>query len=75
VVAELAERLAADDGRIAYSTVEVAHMLGVSPATIRDARLRGELQAVRVGRKCRFTRQHVMDYLARRTWQRKNGKI
>ena len=37
VVAELADRLAGDDGRIAYSTAEVAHMLGVSP-TIREER-------------------------------------
>jgi excisionase family DNA binding protein len=74
VVAELADRLAADDGRMAYSTAEVAGMLDVSPVTIRDARLRGELEAVRVGRKCRFTRKQVMDYLARRTWQPKSGR-
>jgi excisionase family DNA binding protein len=74
VVAELADRLAADDGRMAYSTAEVAQMLGVSPATVRDARLRGELQAVRVGRKCRFTRQQITDYLVRRTWQPKNAR-
>jgi excisionase family DNA binding protein len=72
VVAELADRLAADDGRIAHSTAEVAQMLGVTPATIRDARLRGELEAVRVGRKCRFTKHQIMDYLARRTWQPKD---
>jgi excisionase family DNA binding protein len=69
VVAQLGDRLVPDDGRIAYSTAEVANMLGVTPTTIRDARLRGELEAARVGRKCRFTRQQIMDYLARRTWR------
>jgi hypothetical protein len=41
----------------------------VTPTTIRDARRRGELEAALVGRKCRFTRQQIMDYLARRTWR------
>jgi excisionase family DNA binding protein len=69
VVAQLADRLAANDGRLCYSTAEVAKMCGVTATTIRDARLRGELQAIRVGRQIRFTRQQIMTYLAERTWR------
>ena len=46
---------------------EVASITRVEPHTIRDARRRGELTCVRVGRFPRFRRRDVDEWLDRRT--------
>ena len=64
VVAELDARLNGDAKRLAHSEVEAAAMLGVRPHVLRDLRLKGEIQSVRVGRGVRYSRQHLLDFLA-----------
>ena len=48
VMAEMTDIFDQDD-RVAYSESEAARMIGVKPHVLRDARLRGEVQAGTVG--------------------------
>ena len=73
VVVELIERFEDTGGRMAFTEQEAAGLLGVSSTTLRDERLRGRVKASKVGRKIRYTRQDLLDYLARRRWKN-NGK-
>lgn len=73
VVADVIERFDTGEQRLAFSEEEAAAMLGVNSTTLRDERLRGRVEASTVGRKIRYTRQNLLDYLARRRWQN-NGK-
>ncbi len=75
VVAEVTARLEEDraklDGRLAYSEPEAARLLGLQPHQLRDERLRGNIGASAiVGRRIRYTRQDLMDYLLSRRWQK-----
>ncbi len=63
VVAELIDRFHTDEARIAYSEEEAAALLGVPRTTLRDERLRGRVDASRVGRQIRYTRENLTDYL------------
>jgi hypothetical protein len=51
--------------RLAYSEPEAASILGVNPHVIRDARLRGEIRATRVGGRLAYTRDDLCSYLER----------
>lgn len=52
-----------DDGRLAYSEAEAAALMGVPRHTLRDCRLRGEVQAVRVGKQIRYSRAALVGLL------------
>jgi len=69
VVAECLAQLPVADDRIAYSEPEAAQMLGVKSTTLRDERLRGRVEASKVGRKVRYTRAQLLAYLASRKWE------
>ena len=71
VVCELLEKFQQDPDRIAYSEAEGANLLGVTTTTLRDERLRGRIEASLVGRKIRYTKQNLLDYLASRQWEPK----
>lgn len=49
-----------------WTEVELAAYLGVTPMTVGRERRRGRLQFTRIGKKIRFTDDHVRDYLASR---------
>src|SRR5262249_53987099 len=54
-----------DDGGLAYSEAEGAALLGLHSWQLRDERLRGRIPASRItGRKIRYTRQDLLEYLA-----------
>jgi hypothetical protein len=70
VVAEtlqaIRENAAAIDGhRLAYSEAEAAAALGCRPHVLRDARLRGEFRATRVGGRIAYETAELHAYLAR----------
>jgi hypothetical protein len=54
-------------GKLAYSEEEAARLLGLEPHVLRDERRRGRIAASQiVGRRIRYTRQDLVDYLAGR---------
>jgi len=54
-------------GRLCYSEEEAARLLGLEPHVLRDERRRGRIAASQiVGRRIRYTRQDLVDYLASR---------
>jgi hypothetical protein len=60
------------DGKLAYSEPEAARLLGLEPHVLRDERLRGRIGASAiVGRRIRYTRQDLMDYLLGRRWEKR----
>jgi hypothetical protein len=63
---KLTEGQAAIGERLAISEPEAAHLLSLEPHQLRDERLRGRITASRiVGRRIRYARQDLMDYLAK----------
>lgn len=52
------------DGRIAYSESEAAALLGVPRHTLRDARLAGQVHAVKIGRGVRYSRSELLRLLS-----------
>lgn len=74
ILAEIADKLSVDDGRLAYSEVEVAAKLGVTRVVLRDERRRGRIKASKVGRKIRYTRGQILEYLDSRTWTNRGGQ-
>lgn len=58
VLSELEGRQAKMD-RIAYSEAEAASLLGVARHVLRDCRLRGEIQARKVGKEFRYHRSEL----------------
>ena len=71
VITELLTRFEDTDGRIAFTEEEAAGLLGVPATTLRDERLRERVEASLVGRKIRYTKRQLLDYLTRRTWKPK----
>ena len=73
VAAVVAETLAALDNaakqstgtRLAYSEAEAAALLGVGRHVLRDARLRGEITATKVGGRLAYEAVELAAYLAR----------
>ena len=53
--------------RVAFSETEAAELLGLEPHVLRDERRRGRIGASQVaGRRVRYTRQDLLDYLCDR---------
>jgi excisionase family DNA binding protein len=48
-----------------YSPSEVASVFGVSRSTLYVLMQKGELQSLHVGRKRKFTMEHMEDFIAR----------
>jgi len=51
------------DGRLAYSEPEAATLLGLPAHRLRDARLRGEISARKVGRAYRYARSELIRFI------------
>lgn len=71
VVAETIAQLQADQtdlgDRLAFSEAEAARLLGLNEHVLRDERLRGRITASKVvGRRIRYSKQDLLDYLAGR---------
>jgi hypothetical protein len=55
--------------KLAYSEAEAARLLSLHPHQLRDARLRGEIEAsVGPGRRILYSRADLLAYLASRRW-------
>jgi len=54
------------DVRLAYPEPEAAALVGVAPHALRDARLRGELNASRLGKRVVYQRSELLKYLSDR---------
>ena len=69
VVAETVQRIEAQRAkfadRLAYPEPEAAALLGVKPHVLRDARLRGEVRAARLGKRLLYAREELLKFLAR----------
>lgn len=67
VVAETLDRMDFDraklNGRIGFTEPEAAGLLGVQSYVLRDARLRGEISARKVGRRFVYSRAALEKYL------------
>jgi len=72
VAAELLSRLPPCGERLAYSEKEAAALLGVSYSALRDERMRHRVNASVVGRKIRYTREDLLQYLSLRRWSDKH---
>jgi len=51
------------DGRLGYTEAEAAALLGVRPYVLRDARLRGEVHARKIGKRYIYPRAELLRYL------------
>ncbi len=69
IVAECLAQLPVADDRVAYTEAESADLLGVAKTTLRDERLRGRIEASKVGRRVFYTRSQLLAYLASRKWE------
>ena len=65
VVPRVLAEFAAGDGQLAYDESAAAQALGVPRHTLRDARLRGDLDASRVGKRVIYRREELLAYLER----------
>jgi rRNA-processing protein FCF1 len=69
VVTETLDRLEAErvrlSSRIAYTEGEAASLIGVARHVLRDARLRHEIEASRVGKRIVYTRDELLRFLQR----------
>lgn len=54
-----------DGQRLAYSESEAAAVLGVRPHVLRDARLRGEITATKIGGRIGYEVGELRNYLTR----------
>ena len=55
----------AGDERLAYLEPEAASLLGLQKHQLRDERLKGRVEATKVAGKWSYTRDSLLDYLAR----------
>ena len=53
------------NGRLAYRESEAAGLIGVQPHVLRDARLRGRINASKCGRYILYQRSELLDFLRR----------
>lgn len=67
LVAEAVRRLEINrdqlDGRLAFHEAEAAALLGLQRHVLRDARLRGEVMASRIGKRVVYTREELLRLL------------
>ncbi|TWT35869.1 hypothetical protein KOR34_07650 [Posidoniimonas corsicana] len=71
VVSQAIQDLAAvgGDSRLAYPEAEAASLLGIRAHQLRDARLRGEITATKLGGRLGYERSELLAYLARQRQQ------
>jgi hypothetical protein len=70
-VARLEDDRAKLNGRLAYSEAEAAELLGLEERQLAYERRRGRIQASTiVGRRVRYTKEHLLAYLAARPWKK-----
>ena len=62
VISELNEL--PQDNRLGYSEPEAATLLGLAAHQLRDARLRGEIVATRLGGRIGYERSELLRYMA-----------
>ena len=53
------------NGKLAYTESEAASLLGIQPHVLRDTRLRGEIEASRIGKRVVYSRDALLGLLAR----------
>lgn len=67
VVAEVLADLQSDEaklnGKIAFREAEAAALIGVQRHVLRDARLRGEISASRIGKRVIYEREQLLTLL------------
>lgn len=63
ILRQLESQQRRDDGRLAYTEPEAAAALGVQPHVLRDARLRGEINACKMGKRWLYSRAELERYL------------
>ena len=63
VLRQLDEVRSQHGDRLAYTEPEAAAALSVQPHVLRDARLRGEIAAVRMGKRWLYSREELMRFL------------
>ena len=77
VVAETIERLEVEraklNGQLGYPEPQAAALLGLAPHQLRDARLRGEVRATRIGKRMVYPRGELLKLLGEDR-QRQVGK-
>lgn len=74
-VQHLSEAQAGLGDRLGYSEAEAAALLGLESHVLRDERRRGRIKAyVIVGRRVRYARQDLIDYLAREQWTKETAR-
>lgn len=57
--------LTGDDEQLAYPEAQAAKLLGIATHQLRDARLRGEITATRLGGRIGYERSELLAYLVR----------
>ena len=65
VVPRVITEFGASEGQLAFDESAAAQALGVPRHTLRDARLRGELVASRIGKRIVYRRDELLAYLER----------
>ena len=60
---QVADENAQLNGRLAFSEAEAASLLGVKVHVLRDARLRSEIQAKKVGKSFRYSRAQLIRFM------------
>jgi hypothetical protein len=64
VLAEVdADRAKLSNDQLAFPEPQAAALLGLRPHVLRDCRLRGEIQAARVGKRCLYPRESLIRFL------------
>ncbi len=67
IVTETVERLADErakmGGRLGFTEAEAAELIGVARHTLRDCRLRGEIEGRLVGKKIVYSRDELLRFL------------
>lgn len=54
-----------ESGRLGYCEHEAARLLGIPKHRLRDARLRGEIRAGKIGKLTMYSRRQLLAYLER----------
>ncbi|NQT36337.1 MAG: helix-turn-helix domain-containing protein [Planctomycetes bacterium] len=69
VVAEVLDQVQADTAklgdRLAFPEAEAAAIMGIPRHSLRDARLRGEIEASKIGKRIIYSRETLVAFLQR----------
>ena len=63
-LAEIGPQQSRLDGKLAFSESEAAKLLGIEKHALRDARLRGEVHASKIGKRIVYSREELQRLLA-----------